>query len=273
MKKLSILLAGTSLALGVGAAQADQLDDIREAGVLVCGVPSNYVPFSYLESDNDRTPVGFDVDVCNAIAEHLGVTPELRYVTGASRIPDLTAGRIDIATAALTITPERAQQVDFSIPYFRTGVRVSVPNDSDITEMDQLNGHRIAVPESGMASMIVEERFPDSAAVGFPTPANTFLALQRGMVQAMAGDETTLLGQMSGAPGEYHLLDGFLTDDWLGVGVRKGEGALLEAVNEALLGMEADGSAVASFNRFFGADTPMGMERNFTINTDNIPAE
>ena len=268
----TILLAGACLAVA-GAAQADQLDDIRAAGVLVCGVPSNYVPFSFLENGNERTPVGFDVDVCNAIAAHIGVTPELRYVTGASRIPDLTAGRIDIATAALTITPERAQQVDFSIPYFRTGVRVAVPNSSEITALDQLDGRRIAVPESGMASMIVAERYPDATTVGFPNPANTFLALQRGMVQAMAGDESTLLGQMSGAPGEYHLLDGILTDDWLGVGLRKDEPALRAAVNEALLGMEADGSAVASFDRFFGAATPMQMERSFTINTDNQPAE
>jgi polar amino acid transport system substrate-binding protein len=145
--------------------------------------------------------------------------------------------------------------------------------DSDIIELDQLNGHRIAVPESGMASMLIEQLYPESTTVGFPTPANTFLALERGMVQAMAGDETTLLGQMSGAPGRYHLLDGFLSDDWLGVGVRKGEPAMLEAVNAALLGMEADGSAAASFDRFFGADTEMQMERNFTISTDNAVAE
>ncbi len=106
-------------------AMQDTLAKVKQKGVLVAGVKDSLPPFGYVD-ETTRRIVGYDVDFVKAIADKLGVKLELKAVTSASRMPQLTEGNIDIIAATMTKTPERAKQIDFSHAYFFTGQKFLV---------------------------------------------------------------------------------------------------------------------------------------------------
>ena len=260
---LSAAVALSSLA-GT-AARADQLDGIKAAGSLKCGVGSQYKPFSYVQDPKTRKFVGYDVEICEAVAAKIGVKPELVFITGATRVTDLQSGRTDIALANLTHTPERAQLVDFSNNYFASDVKVMVPASSSIKGFADLAGKRIA----GISGSNHEVKVPKVITGGdlkvFPSPANAYLALDQGKVEAMVGDETTLIGLVGGQQDKWRILDQPVDTQQIGVGVRKGEARMLAAVNDTLAELEKTGKATQIFDQWFGKDSELKMKRSFSF--------
>lgn len=115
MKKVGLIVCALIFAAGLyGAAfAADTLEAVKKKGVLVAGVKDSTPGFGFID-EKTREIVGYDVDFVKAIANKLGVKLELKPVTSSTRMPQLTEGNIDIIAATMTITPERAQQIDFS---------------------------------------------------------------------------------------------------------------------------------------------------------------
>lgn len=246
------------------ASRADQLENIKAKGVLRCGVVANSVPFSQV--DENRKQVGYDLDMCEEVAKSLGVKVENVIVAGSARIQDLIQDRIDISASAITITPARAEQVDFSQPYFRTGVVIGIPDSKpELKSLSALAGKRISVTEGGLSGQTVTEKVPNSRVIGFPTTASSFLALEQGKVDAMGGDETTLMGLISASKEKYVLLPDRLSDDALGLAVRKGEKGLLAAVNKTLTDIEKSGRAQEIFDTWFGSKSKLKMARSFRV--------
>ncbi len=263
----AIHLGALAVLLGVAgtAAHADQLDNIKASGVLKCGVGSQYKPFSFVEDPKTRKFVGYDVDICDAVAARIGVKPELVFITGATRITDLQSGRTDIALANLTHTPERAELVDFSDNYFSVPVKVMVPASSSIKSFADLPGKRM----SGISGSNHEVKVP-KVAKGvdlkvFPSPANAFLALEQGKVESMVGDETTLLGLIGTKHNQWRILDQPVDVQQIGIGVRKGEARVRAAVNETLADLEKSGKAAQIFDHWFGKDSDLKMKREFVF--------
>jgi len=118
--KTKLHIVGLSLALLMGVAHADQLDDIQHAGKITIGVFDSNPPFGYVDSQS-KDLAGYDIDFAKAIAKQLGVKLELQSTNPANRIPLLVSNKVNVIVADFTITPERAQQVDFSTPYFVGG--------------------------------------------------------------------------------------------------------------------------------------------------------
>jgi len=108
------------------AAHADQLSDIKKAGVIKVATFDSNPPFGSVDAKTHDI-VGYDVDFAKALAKSLGVKLQLVATNPANRIPLLQSGKADIIVADITITPERAKVVDFSIPYFVTGQQFLVP--------------------------------------------------------------------------------------------------------------------------------------------------
>ncbi len=121
MKKWGMMLLAFVLMAGFGsAALADTLASIKAKGVMVFGVRDSIHGFGYID-EKTRELIGYDVDFCNAIARKLGVKAEFKPLTGATRIPQLVSGNVDLVAATMTKTEERAKQIDFSYTYFLTG--------------------------------------------------------------------------------------------------------------------------------------------------------
>ena len=267
LKTQAITMGAAIALLGMSgvAAHADQLDTIKAAGVLKCGLASQYKPFSFVEDPKTRKFVGYDVDICDAIAAQMGVKPEFVFITGATRVTDLQSGRTDIALANLTHTPERAQLVDFSNNYFAVPVKVVVPAASPIKSFADLTGKRM----SGTSGSNLEIKMPKVTKgvdlKAFPSPANAFLALEQGKVEAMAGDETTLLGLIGANHDKWRILDQSVDSQQIGIGVRKGEPRVLAAVNDTLTDLEKSGKAAQIFDHWFGKDSELKMKRDFSF--------
>ena len=98
------------------SASAD-VTEIKKKKVLVVGVKDSLYPFGFV-NEKSRTLEGYDIDFAKAVADKLGVNIELKPVTSANRIPLLMEENVDLLACTMTITPERAKQIDFSYPYF-----------------------------------------------------------------------------------------------------------------------------------------------------------
>ena len=125
-RRLFAALAATTLL--AAPALATDLQAVRDAGTIRVGMLVDFPPFGI--QDASGTPDGYDADVAKALAEHLGVEAQIVPVTGPNRIPYLLSGQVDVLVASLGITAERAERVDFSIPY--AGIAIGVYGGTDV---------------------------------------------------------------------------------------------------------------------------------------------
>lgn len=248
------------------AAKADQLDDIKARGSLVCGTLGTSEPFSY-QDKTSRELVGYDVDVCKLVADSIGVKVEYKLLAVAARIPELDSGRVDVLAANLGWTPERAQQISYSHRYYVTPQKLLVLDRSDIKTIDDVAQSRIGATKGSSSEALLKERFPQARVIGYTDSPATFLSLQQRKIDAQFASELVLVRLKNQSPesSPTRILDQAVFNEPWGLGVRKGEPALLEAVNAALDKAEESGEAKTLFAKWFGEKTPYDLTRSFTI--------
>jgi polar amino acid transport system substrate-binding protein len=267
MKKifLFLLLAAFVGSLFGTAIAGDTLADVKKKGVLVGGVKDSTPPFGYI-NEQTRQLEGYDVDFLQAIAEKLGVKLELKPVTSASRIPQLMESNVDIIAATMTITPERAQQVDFSTTYFLTGQKF-LTKKGTVKSLKDLEGKKIGTAKGSTSEQNATKALPTATVLSFDDYPQAFLALQQGKVVAVTTDESILAGIRGKAPNkeEFEISDFQISDEPYGLGMRKGDKAFVDFVDATLVEMEKSGKAAAIFEKWFGPDSATPMKRNFKI--------
>jgi polar amino acid transport system substrate-binding protein len=248
-----------------GVAHADRLDDIKKAGVLRVATFDSNPPFGFVNPATNHV-VGLDVDYANALADKLGVKLELQPTNPANRIPFLASGKVDLVLANFTITDERAKQVDFSIPYFSSGQQF-LAKKGVLKSPEQINSLRIGADKGTTNEIAVREKFPQATIVAYDDTPFAFAALRAGNVQAITQDGPKLVGLLANVPDKqnYEIPPFTITNDYMGVGIPKGEVRLTAFVNDALKGLEADGSAGKIYNRWFGPQTKTPLMRIFKI--------
>ena len=264
-RAVALLVATLSLSAATGA-RADALDDIKKKGQLTCGVVSTAKPFAFVDPSLGRDVVGYDVDICTAVAKTIGVKGVVQPVSADARIPELAQGRIDVLTAVLSYTPERAQQIDFSRQYFVARLVVMTRKDAGIARLADLKGKRVSVVKSSTSEIALRNNHPDANVLSLPDPASAYLAFKQGKVDAFSISEMLMMRFVNeagaDAPSLTVLPDALQNDPW-GIGVKKGEKALLDAVNDALAKLEASGEAKAIFDRWFNEKTGFAVPRTF----------
>ncbi|AJK49664.1 ABC transporter substrate-binding protein [Burkholderia plantarii] len=261
----SLATLASFTALFPALAHADRLDDIKKAGVLRVATFDSNPPFGFVDPATNHT-VGLDVDYAKALADKLGVKLELQSTNPANRIPFLTSKKVDLVLANFTITDERAKQVDFSIPYFSSGQQF-LAKKGVLTSKDQLNGFRIGADKGTTNEIAVREQFPKATIVAYDDTPFAFAALRAGNVQAITQDGPKLVGLLANVPDKqkYEIPPFTITNDYMGVGIPKGEPRLVSFVNDTLKGLEANGTATTIYNRWFGPTTKTPLTRTFKI--------
>lgn len=251
--------------LSAGAAQADRLDDIKKAGVLRVATFDSNPPFGFLDPATKQI-AGLDVDYAQAIADRIGVKLELRPTNPANRIPLLTSGKVDLVLANFTITVERAKQLDFSIPYFASGQQF-LAKKGTLSSPEQLNGLRIGADKGTVNEVVLRRDFPKATVVSFDDTPFAFTALRNGNVQAITQDGPKLVGLLAKVPDRenYEVAPFSVSNDYIGVGLPKGEAPLRDVVNETLRSLEASGKAAAIYDRWFGPKSDQPLPRLFKI--------
>ncbi|QWT41516.1 ABC transporter substrate-binding protein [Dickeya dadantii] len=251
-------------------ASADQLADIKAKGVLVCGTLGTTEPFSFTHPET-RQLEGYDVDFCQSIAAGLGVKLELKQISVPARIPELIQGRVDILAAALGWTPERAQQIAYSDQYYLSLTKIASRHSDGFKDIYALPGKRISAPKGSTSEMAVKKVLPASPTMTFQDPPAAFLALQQSKVDGIALGELMLVkykNQLTGKDSLDILEPEIMVEHW-GLGMRKGETAFIDKVNEILGSMEKSGEATRIFDKWVGPNTLYKLQRTFTIKPIN----
>lgn len=255
-----------ALAFTASTAWADQLADIQKKGELVIGVLGTAEPYSFIDPAT-REIVGYEVDIGRAVAKALGVKPVIKQLAVAARIPELQQGHVDLLAAALAKTPERQEQIDFSVPTFVTGQKVLVKKNSSITTLEQLAGKRIVTVKGGTQEVNIKKAVPSAQVVTFEQAPQAFQALLQGKGVGYIDDEAALVDAVakSGKAGEQlQLVPQNVSTTIVAIGLKKNEAALKAAVNQALTQLESSGQAEKIFFHWYGPQTRHAYsERHF----------
>ena len=213
------------------------LDEIKESGKIVIGVFSDKAPFGYVDESGDYQ--GYDVYFAERIAQDLGVEVEYVSTDPASRVEYLTTGKVDIILANFTVTEERAQQVDFALPYMKVMLGVVSPDSALITDVEELNGKDLIVVKGTTAETYFEKNYPDVTLQKYDEYADAYNALLDGRGDAFSTDNTEVLAWALSNPGFTVGIDALGNADTIAPAVQKGNTTLLDWINseiEALAG-------------------------------------
>jgi aspartate/glutamate/glutamine transport system substrate-binding protein len=252
----SALLIAAALAVVNGAssrlALAGTLEDIKARGKLIACVFGDYKPFGYYDAGGKH--VGLDLDIARMLAKALlgdENKVELVPVTSAERIPSLQGKKVDIVIAAMTITDERKQLVDFSEPYFLSGSLVLTSKSSSIRNLADLRGKTVGLLHGTVQVGDMAELAPTSERVGFDTSDEAVAALKSGQTDAYTDDDIFVITLVHDDAELKSVGDPFRPRPF-GVAVRKGEMELLNWVNEQMSTLRNDGSFDLLWKKYFG---------------------
>ncbi|EJL91030.1 periplasmic component of amino acid ABC-type transporter/signal transduction system [Herbaspirillum sp. CF444] len=260
MKKHLGLAAAILSCAVCSSAYADRLADIKARGVLICATLTSSEPLGFSDPET-RQVVGFDVDMCGAVAKELGVKLEHKGVSVEARIPELTLGRVDLVSAALGYTKERAQQIDFTSAHYQTPIKLIAHSDGGFTKTDDLAEKRISANKGSTPELYARRAFPKATILTFQDTPAAFLALAQNKVQGLALAQPSGVRFVNESGGKYKFLDGSLAWEPTALGVKKDEPALLKAVNDALDRMEKAGQIDALWTKWFGPKTKFNIVR------------
>ena len=270
MKKqiLALTAALGMVAVLAPVAQAGTLDDIKARGKFICGTMGTAEPFSF-QDPKTRAIVGYEVDMCQAVADSLKVPLELKLIAVEARIPELVAGRVDLIAANLGWTPERAQQIDYSFQHFASLQKVLArESDKDLKSPADLAGKRVSAVRGSSSEAGARKHIPNVETVTFKDPSGAFLAVQQGKVSGFVISELNAVkfkAQAATSPVPVKLLEPALFLEPWGMGMRKGDTEFRNHVNKVLTDMDASGEADRIYDKWFGMDTLYKMKREFKI--------
>lgn len=213
------------------------------------------MPYKPFEFEEDGETTGFDYDVVSAMGEQLGVDVEFVTTPFDSIIPALAAGNCDMIASAMTITDERAEQVDFTDPYFDADQSLLVlkENEETYATLDDLAGKTIGVQVETTGATYAEENKPEGATIKeFQTGDEMFPALISGDIDAALQDLPVNAYRAATAPDQFVVTETFPTGEQYGFAVAKGSTDLLDALNAALAASRADGTYDTVYAEWFG---------------------
>lgn len=208
------------------------IDEIKESGKVVIGVFSDKAPFGYVDENGKYQ--GYDVYFAERIAKDLGVDVEYVSTDPASRVEYAATGKVDIILANFTVTEERAQQVDFALPYMKVMLGVVSPDNALITDVDQLNGKNLIVVKGTTAETYFEKNYPDVKLQKYDEYADAYNALLDGRGDAFSTDNTEVLAWALSNPGFTVGIDALGNADTIAPAVQKGNTTLLKWLNDEI---------------------------------------
>ena len=215
------------------------LDQIKESGTINIGVFSDKNPFGYVDENGEYQ--GYDVYFAERIGEDLGV--EINYVSteAANRVEYLETGKVDIVLANFTVTAERAEKVDFALPYMNVALGVVSPESRVITDLSQLSADDEVIVISGTtAEDYLIKNNPEIKLQKYDTYANAKNALENGNAAAWANDNTEVIAYALQNPGYTVGIPSLGSQDTIAPAVSKGNESLLNWINDEIKALAAE---------------------------------
>ncbi|MGO2468577.1 MAG: transporter substrate-binding domain-containing protein [Microbacterium gubbeenense] len=216
---------------------------------------TSFVPFEFQEEEGGDY-VGFDIDIINEIADRVGFEIELETTNFDGIIPGMQTGTFDIAIAGMTITEERRAAVDFTSPYYKSGLRIGVPADDDtITSIDDLEGKTIATRLGSTSANYIEENIEGATPNTYEQLDQAYLAVEGDGADAVLYDAPNVEYYiLTAGEGKLKTVGELIEAQDYGIAVGKGNEELVTAMNESLAEMIDDGTYTEIFKEWFGEE-------------------
>ena len=261
LRKILSLCMIMVLALTVMTACGSKKDDKSGDGkkVLKVGMEIGYPPFEYYDEDGS-TPIGVDVDLAYAIGEELGMEVELVNTEWDGIFAGLAKNDYDVIISAVTITPDRLLDFDFSIPYIENWQCIVTMKDAQYkpATVEELVGHKICFQDETASDTFIEDFFKNSEekpeVFGYAEVIDCFNELKLGRVDAVVCDST--VADIYVAQGDYEITwsqekeEGAVAEQF-GVCINKGNEDMVEDINKALVVLEKEGKIEEILNKYF----------------------
>ncbi len=268
-RNFGIVLAALFAAINFGGcsngAKFRTLDKIQKSGTLKVAVFSDKKPFGYVDEYGKYQ--GYDIYFAERIAKDLGVKIKYVPVEAAARVEVLETGKVDITLANFTVTPARAEKVDFALPYMKCALGV-VSNKKDfITKPEDLNGKTLIVAKGTTAETFFSENYPQVNLLKFDQYSEAYNALLDGRGVALSTDNTEVLAWAIENPGYAVGIESLGSIDTIAPAVSKGNTTLLNWLNDEIVKLGEE--------RFFHANYEATLRSTYgkDSNADNLVVE
>lgn len=206
--------------------------EIKKSGELIIGVFSDKAPFGYIDKNGNYR--GYDIYFAERLAKDLGVKPKYISLEPANRTEYAKTGKVDIILANFTMTKERAEQVDFALPYMKVAIGVVSPKNQNITSVEQLKGKKLIVAKGTTAETYFTENHPEIELLKFDQYSETYSALLDKRGDAFSTDNTEVLAWAMKNP-EYKVgITHLGKDEVIAPAVQKGNKELLDYINNEI---------------------------------------
>lgn len=250
MKRRGILVLLVVMAITViaGCSSSGSKD-----GKLVIGIDDKFAPMGFRDDNNEI--VGFDIDYAKAAAEKMGKEVTFQPIDWSAKESELNSGRIDMIWNGYTITDERKEKVLFTKPYLENSQVVVVLAGSTLSKLDDLAGKEVGLQSLSSAADALEASPIKAKLSGVSEFTDNVLALtdlKSGRLDGVVIDEVVARYYMSKEPNSYKLLDESLAPEQYGIGIKKGNEALLTELQKALDELNSDGTAAEISTKWFG---------------------
>jgi polar amino acid transport system substrate-binding protein len=243
------------------AAQADQWQDMVQRKELKCGTFADVPPFA-APDPKTREMVGFDVDMCNALAKHLGLTAAITPLSVEARVPEVKMGRVDLTVANLAYTKSRGEQIQFSDPYYIAKEMLAVKASDTATTKAEYKGKRLSSTKGSTSELSI--KMNGSEPVTFQDTGSAYMAVQQNKSVGVVANTMTitkLVNQSKTAGVELKMIKDPMVFQPIGVGMKKDEPVLLAKVNAALMAMDKAGEIDAIWAKWIGPNTEFKLVR------------
>lgn len=244
--RIAAAAASVIAAVSLTACSAESSDDtavssdgfrdvaaIQDAGSVKIGVFSDKSPFGYVDSNGEYA--GYDIEYGNRLGEDLGVDVEYVPVEAASRVEFLDTNKVDIILANFTVTPERAEKVDYANPYMKVSLGAVTPDSAPITSVEDLAGKNVIVVKGTTAETYLEKNHPEVELTKFEQYTEATNALIDGRGDAWVTDNTEALAWAAKTDGFSTTIPTLGDTDTIAGAVAKGNDDLRNWMNDELV--------------------------------------
>ena len=234
-KIAAVAVAAAALSAATAAVEARPLDVIKQSGEVVIGVFSDKAPFGYVDSQGKYA--GYDVYFGDRLAKDLGVKVKYISVDPASRVEFLVTGKVDIILANFTVTKDRAEKVDFALPYMKVALGVVSPESAVITDVKQLDGKTLIIAKGTTAEPYFEKNHPKVKLQKYDQYTDAYNALLDGRGDAFSTDNTEVLAWALVHKGFKVGIPSLGDLDTIAPAVQKGNKGLLDWINQEIVNL------------------------------------
>ena len=229
-------------------------------GVLMVGLEIGYPPMEYFDTDGS-TPIGFDVEVANALADYLGLELELVDTSWDGIFAGVDTGKYDCIISCVSITDERQETFNLTKPYVSNHTVLIVPNDSEIDSMEALNGHSTAVQAETTADYYMKDHGTEIGVELFQYDKviNCFDDLKAGRTDSVFTDSVVAAYYLGDEASNYKTVWENEELEPIGICLKKGNDGLTQTIDDALDALSADGTLGTIAEKYFGTDLTAGL--------------